>query len=849
MCKGSVHDLKIIVKYILKNLAENKTRTLLIIFSVAMCAALFFATLGLSSTAEKVVVDKALQLSGTADLVVSPKNQVGVDPFISYSALEKFTADMEYSIGTVQSTILYTADDDSSSCYINVIGITLDELALYNPLEFQDPNSAPKELNDNEIILGNDFCKENNLKMGDTITVKVSGKIVEVKLVGIAAKKGLFISETNGTAAIMSRSFIQELLETEEKCNVYYIKAKDGSLQGINDLFQRIENSCDTLDVEFALNQTEISLMVSNTTMPFYISLIFVVIMSVFIVYSAFSLIFIERMSAIGTLRSIGATKLRVFFANIIESIFIGLCGGILGCLMGIGVLNVIVEKFVTELSEGASVPAVYSVPQILITVAVALLLTTTSTFIPMIKVVRLPVKSIIFNHADGRKARPLAFDIVVLVVSVAVCIAAVIFASSLSVSFWNMIIQISCMVVCLLIAVVATPSLVRIMGMLFSGGGWQGVAGWLAVKNISDSKKLMNTVKLILISITCVLLISGMTNSISNTMTNQHQDYFNYDIIMQHRNADTETLNEINKISGVKESLGFYMDIGTFSPTRDSYFNVVYGIEDTSFFDYAYTDLSEANKEAINALGEGRNAILTNIIAGQLQLGIGDNIELELNDTVYTYKIIGIIDMSLNVGNMAIVDAEQLAKDADLENYSQIYIRCKDGFEIETVQKNIKSEFGEDVFYLETVSDVMKDNFDYVMKVFNILNAYAYLAIVIGIIGVVNNIIASFLERKKEFAIYRSVGMQRKTLVSMLISETFLIALFSVFIAAVVSFALLEITPSMMMLLFGRIYIDYSPMVYVGIFVGVVICSLLIAIIPVTSSAKQNIIDALKYE
>ena len=63
----------------------------------------------------------------------------------------------------------------------------------------------------------------------------------------------------------------------------------------------------------------------------------------------------------------------------------------------------------------------------------------------------------------------------------------------------------------------------------------------------------------------------------------------------------------------------------------------------------------------------------------------------------------------------------------------------------------------------------------------FNAINSYCYLALLVGIIGIVNNLVASFIERKRSFAMYRCVGMSKKSLNRMLITEAVGMGVFGV--------------------------------------------------------------------
>jgi putative ABC transport system permease protein len=52
---------------------------------------------------------------------------------------------------------------------------------------------------------------------------------------------------------------------------------------------------------------------------------------------------------------------------------------------------------------------------------------------------------------------------------------------------------------------------------------------------------------------------------------------------------------------------------------------------------------------------------------------------------------------------------------------------------------------------------------------------------LLVGIIGILNNLVASFIERKRSFALYRCVGMSKKSLNRMLVTEAVAMGAFGV--------------------------------------------------------------------
>ena len=70
--------------------------------------------------------------------------------------------------------------------------------------------------------------------------------------------------------------------------------------------------------------------------------------MCMFIIFTAFNLITLERIPIVGTLRSIGCTRKLINTILIIESACLGAIGGLIGCVLGVGVLQYIKYRYFT---------------------------------------------------------------------------------------------------------------------------------------------------------------------------------------------------------------------------------------------------------------------------------------------------------------------------------------------------------------------------------------------------------------------------------------------------------------------------------------------------------------------
>ncbi|MFQ7551275.1 MAG: FtsX-like permease family protein [Blautia marasmi] len=116
-----------------------------------------------------------------------------------------------------------------------------------------------------------------------------------------------------------------------------------------NELEQAIPD--ETYRITETVNEAQITADARQKTMPFFLISFFSLTMSIFIIYSSYKVITLDRLPVIGTFRSIGAAQKTVTGILMMESGLYGCIGGLLGIPVGILVLKFILQGMGDSLS------------------------------------------------------------------------------------------------------------------------------------------------------------------------------------------------------------------------------------------------------------------------------------------------------------------------------------------------------------------------------------------------------------------------------------------------------------------------------------------------------------------
>ncbi len=104
------------------------------------------------------------------------------------------------------------------------------------------------------------------------------------------------------------------------------------------------------------ISKSEIKSQVDPIRIPFMFMLILVVLISVFIIYTSFKVITLERLPMLGTFRSIGATKKMTDFIMLSEATIYGVLGSGIGCWLGYGMLTAVTHLMSSSMLGGGTV-------------------------------------------------------------------------------------------------------------------------------------------------------------------------------------------------------------------------------------------------------------------------------------------------------------------------------------------------------------------------------------------------------------------------------------------------------------------------------------------------------------
>lgn len=830
----------VIFKFTIRNIKEKKFRTFLILFSIMMSSALFFASGAMSGSVGQIMLDRIRSSVGSSEIVIY-SNEKSPSRYMTTTIAEGFSSDMEYITGAVFGEGEYKKDD-KEIVKINLNGYDLSELQKMNPVMIEKECSL-YPFSGKKIMLSSATAEKLKLGIGDSIELSINKIKHRFVISAIAQPKGIFLEDGRSNNGVVPKEMLASLYDAKGKVSTIHMKPKDMSRK--QELMESLSVAYRRYTVTETIPEEDIRRGSNTFSVPFMMMVVMVLLISVFIIYTSFRVITTEMLPVIGTFRSIGATKRMTDLVLLIESVAYGAIGGILGCILGIGVLYLMANMMLTPADRAAGFAAniQYNGIQLFTAFLVAVALSVLSSLIPIIRVSKISVKDIVLNSIERVKKKKsfklwlgLFLLLVVLIaprmapreMAIAVDMVCLIFAS---------------VSVTLLIPYI-TNGFVKIFERTYVF--MFGNEGILAAKNLRENKSMMNNISLLAMGISALLIINTISFSVFKEVSNAYRT-FSYDIEMGLSNQDRQKLSVIERIDGVADAYGNYQVFNMELADSKDRITCLIGAEPNKFADFFEFNIIGDKGNLLQELDRDRSIIISNALKYKFGVDLGGSIVLRTKTGDRPYRVIGFCETLMYNGQMAIVSDRYLKSDMQLKFYNDILIKTSKA--PKEVKENIKEYFGKQDIYITTIDEMEESNNESNKALFSIFRIFSIIAMVIGVFGVLNNFAISFMDRKRSLAMYRSLGMSKAQIIKMIFIEALSGGLIGGVVGVLTGIVNISVIPYIMRSIDLPVPIHYSAVLMTSSLLGGAAITLIASVSPAFKSSRLNVIEALKYE
>jgi putative ABC transport system permease protein len=649
--------------------------------------------------------------------------------------------------------------------------ITNDQLNAFDLVEGSDEPQGP-----NEIVIDKDSADGTGYRIGDQAQVQTSRGTVDATIVGIATF-GDADSPAGVSTVLFETDAALELLATDT-----------GGLTGIGvvvDEGRTPEEVRDAVasaigpgvDVITGTELTEENEEAAQTNLEFVrIFLLVFALISVavgaFVIYTSFSFIMAQRQRQVALLRALGASRLQVLFSIVVEAFLVGVLASSVGYLLGVGLAT-----GMASIAPGVSGTELVLRPEsLVVALAVGITVTLGSAFVPAWRAARIPPVAALRDVAIDRSHRSRGRLVLGLLALVPGVYALVLGATERDLAWAGGGAFVAFTALVILGPVGAKPISVLIGSPL---PVVRGIVGRLAQQNAArNPKRTASTASALMIGLGIVTLVLVANASVRASIDDLVEDQFGGDYVVDSGavfgvgGLPTSVARDIASLPTVDAASGIRFN---FAQT-DGGVVTVGGLEAEEAFDVFDVGVTDGDPRS---LGPGEVAVFDQI-AEDKGWSVGDTIDLTFTETgPQPLTIVALLDSADLTGDY-VLDVDAFEANFPGTTDVQVWVRLADGASAADAQAGIQQVVAD--FPTAEVQDIdefkasTKAQFDPILVLINVLLA---LTVLVAMVGIVNTLVLSIVERRREIALVRAVGALRGQIRATIRWEALLISTF----------------------------------------------------------------------
>ena len=375
----------------------------------------------------------------------------------------------------------------------------------------------------------------------------------------------------------------------------------------------------------------------------------------------------------------------------------------------------------------------------------------------------------------------------------------------------------------------------------------------FLALNNIRTSRLLINNVVLLVMAVSSVLTVAMFGSNMVDACREAYTEFdFDYCVDVNFQGGGEEPIGDtiLRNIKELDCVDNASVSSELFGAAEIDGKNVIaMGVDPAPYRDYNdYIELDKCKDYDTFVNSTENEVVITKVVARNFNLKVGDKVKVKINDIEQELHVCAVVNGKLyNSGEFILISNEKIRELYHTSGVNQVYFKVKgDMKEAEKQFKTMVTNFGATYVDRDTMCEQNIEQNDMIVK---LIQVFAYLTMIIASIGIFNNIVISFRQRSREFAVLASVGMTGGARKRLILAESILCVIISLLITLPYSMLMVGVFSTLMYYVGMEFDVVFNwgevPMYAIAITVIVLIASLS----TMRKSRKLSVVAELKYE
>ncbi|WP_199044594.1 ABC transporter permease [Glycomyces salinus] len=707
---------------------------------------------------------------------------------------------------------------------------------------------------DGEVAVSAAFVDAAGFGLGDTVTAySLASEETEYDIVGVFGYSGGRDSLGGATELAFTMPEAQRLVfEGQDAYTAVAVSAADGVTD--DELVERLaavigdEATAITVadyNEETSAETAEAVRLIGFFLLGFGLIAVFV---SMFLIANTFTIVITGRLKEFAMLRAIGAGRGQVVRSVLVEALALGTGAAVIGAALGVGGGIGLASLASNQILDTASFTTAVPVSAVLAALAVGIGVTVLSALLPALRASRImPVEAM----RDAAKTDKPITGITVLGSFIAgLGTALMIYGLAADLGDRDIAYAAGGAALAFIGLTLLTPWLSRpLVGMLGLVWSWS-FAGKLGRRNAArNPRRTAVTAAALMIGVTLVTTAATLMMSIEKSLDASLDDNVAAELFVTGPvyssvpgTFDPALMEDMRAVEGVDAAAELYYD-----PAK---------IDGAEQIVYASSDLSgglglygvPVEQGSIADLADDEIAVSAST-AQEAGVGLDDTVSVEFTrgDEAHEFTVAAVLADSDNISGWFATPA--LAEEFYTPEPTEALIDVADSADIEAVSSALDGLLADEpevsVQNREEYIEELTVMFDFAIIA---IQALLGLAMIVAVIGVINTLVLSILERTRELGMLRAIGMTRGQSVRMVTVESLTITLFGAVLGIGVGLVLAWVAQRALVEEGVEIFAVPTALI-VGYLAAAVVVGLLAAIAPAMRASRVNILGAIAYE
>jgi putative ABC transport system permease protein len=635
----------------------------------------------------------------------------------------------------------------------------------------------------NDVLMDAGTAQKYDFSVGQQVHILFAGPPRTFTITGIA-QFGTANNLAGATLAAFTLPTAQNVLNSHGLVNAINVVTAPGADKATveRDIAKVLPSQVEVVTGQTVVNESTSS--VDQALSFFNTALLIFAFISLFVgaftIYNTFSIIVGQRTRELALLRVVGASRRQVFRSVLAEAAIVGFLSSIIG--IGVGVLAALGLKALIS-GFGVTLPSgslVFAPRTAIVGLIVGTGVTLVSAIGPARNAVRIPpVAALSDRQAEGGGSlrRLVSWGAGLTVVGIAMLAVGLTLPQIILVGIGAIAIFVGVAMLTPAIARPVSGVLGRPLARILREPGKLG-----RQNSMRNPRRTAQTAAALMVGLALVSAMAVFGASLSKSATASVDQAISADLILSTTGNGQSGFSTLvpataSRVPGVTAQTTVY----------DGQFEVQGGLQSLTAVgtqNLADTVILRMTSGSPAALDSGE-LLIDSTTASNKHLAVGNTVPVRFAETgPTTLRVGGIFQANALIGSYLVSNAVFLAHFRS-PTVAAVLLRTNGAAGVETAVQNALTAYPN--VQVQTRAQFQQSQVSSVNQLLGLVYALLALAVIIAMIGIVNTLMLSVLERTREIGLLRAVGMRRRQVRSMIRSEAVILAIFGALIGIVV--------------------------------------------------------------